>query len=153
MRAQQKKDAGPVTAKLFEDMMLKHARMTKPVNSADSYQALARRVGYHALFLFIVWMAIGSPGYPGLADEVLPPTGQWIGEHDGRIFIGLATFVSLFFFGQSRGSDSFYRSRIAARWVTEWPFDVFGTLVRLGGVAVIGACAVVLPALLLQFVT
>lgn len=141
--------SGQITAQDLTDALREHARVTRPRNSADSYEAVARRVGYHSLQIVAIWSLLGAPGYPPLSD-VRDEVGSWISNHDWQLFLCGLIFVCVWLYGKSSGR--LMRPRELARTATEWPIVVFGTVVRLLGVSVIGACAVLPAAFLVRMV-
>lgn len=145
--AERQADESPVTAKVFRDAVREHARLTRPRNSADSYEAVARRVGYHALQLLVIWLILGAPGYPP-AKDVRDSVLEWVWSHDLLLALGAGVFFSIWAFGKSESPRE--RTREIAEAVTEWPFELLGTFARLFGVAVIGACAAMPVAVVLR---
>lgn len=139
----------PISAQDLKDALREHARLTRPRSSADTYEAVARRVGYHSLQLLVIWLLLGAPGYPPLSD-VRSDVGDWISDNDWWLFLGVVAFAFTWLYGKSYGR--FMRMREFAKAATEWPLVVFGTAVRLFGIAVIGACAVLPAAFLVQAV-
>jgi hypothetical protein len=132
----------PVTAADLEDALDRHARMTRPKESA-SYEQKLREVGFVVAAVALTWLAFGAPGVPAVGEFVAINVAPYVDElwRVAAVVVGLAIAAAIV--------EAAYGSSLPP-FVSFWlqvPVWALSLLVRvsllLGGVAVVGAVTVV----------